>query len=278
MKPINKILVFALFAIAFAGCKKSFLDRPSNSQISSNNFYQSTADLRLATASLYGGAQWFTFQKESLLPLGDILSGNATFPWSGDIVQLYTRTITAQNPIISNGWSGLYNVVAQCNTVISAIQKAGPSISTADKNAAMAEARFIRAVAYYHLAVYWSAVPIIEDNAKLLANPLLSRNITSDVYKFVTNDLTYAAQNLPKTDQTGRVTTWSAQGMLGKVYLTLVKAAACVTRLCLTVPKNMQVTCVKTAVCRCCLAITTFSKRNLMTTPNHCSRFNGRRV
>lgn len=221
MKSINKILVFAVFAIAFAGCRKSFLDRPSNSQISSNNFYQSNADLRLATASLYGGSHWWSFHNQSLIPLGDILSGNATFPWNGDIVQLYTRTITAQNPIISNGWAGLYNVVAQCNTVINAIKNAGPSISTADKNAAMAEARFIRAVAYYHLAVYWGAVPIIEDNAKLLANPLLNRNITSDVYKFVTNDLTYAAQNLPKTDQTGRVTTWSAQGMLGKVYLTL---------------------------------------------------------
>jgi starch-binding outer membrane protein, SusD/RagB family len=221
MKPINKILVFAVFAIAFAGCRKSFLDRPSNSQISSNNFYQNTADVRLATASLYGGGQWFTFQKDAMLQLGDILSGNATFPWNGDIVQLYTRTVTAQNPIISNGWSGLYNVVAQCNTVISAIKKAGPSVSTADKNAAIAEARFIRAVAYYHLAIYWGAVPIIEDNAKLLADPLLPRNISSDVYKFVASDLTYAAQNLPKTDQTGRVTTWSAQGMLGKVYLTM---------------------------------------------------------
>lgn len=221
MKPINKILVFALFAVALAGCKKDFLDRPSNSQISSNNFYQSTADVRLATASLYGGAHWWHFQNTSMLPLGDILSGNATFPWNGDIVQLYTRTITAQNPIISNGWASLYNVVAQCNTVINAIKKAGPSVSTADKNAALAEARFIRAVAYYHLAVYWGAVPIIEDNGKLLADPLLSRNITSDVYKFVASDLTYASQNLPKTDQTGRVTTWSAQGMLGKVYLTM---------------------------------------------------------
>ena len=221
MKPINKILVLALLAVAFTACKKSFLDRPSNSQISSNNFYQSTADLRLATASLYGGSHWVPFHSQAMLTLGDILSGNAIFPWNGDIVQLYTRTITAQNGIVSSGWTGLYNVIAQCNTVISAIKKSGPSVSTADKNAAIAEARFIRAIAYYHLAVYWGAVPIIEDNAKLLADPLLNRNVVSDVYKFVANDLTYAAQNLPKTDQTGRVTTWSAQGMLGKVYLTM---------------------------------------------------------
>jgi hypothetical protein len=91
----------------------------------------------------------------------------------------------------------------------------------ADKNAAIAEAKFMRAVAYYHLAVYWGAVPIIEDNSKLIENPLLPRNIVSDVYKFAANDLTYAAQYLPNTDEKGRVTTWSAQGMLGKVYLTM---------------------------------------------------------
>jgi len=49
---------------------------------------------------------------------------------------------------------------------------------------------------------------------------LVNRNTVSDVYKFIANDLTFAAQNLPNTDVAGRVTTWSAQGMLGKVYLT----------------------------------------------------------
>jgi hypothetical protein len=222
MRSINKIIIILLYAAAIAGCKKSFLDRPSNSQISSNNFYQTTSDLRLATASLYGGSEWWQWHNSALIPLGDILSGNAYFQWYGDFVQLYTRTITAQNAVVSGGWTGLYNVVAQCNTVINAIQQqASSSISPTDKNAAIAEAKFIRAVAYYHLAMHWGAVPIIEDNSKLIQDPLLYRNIVSDVYKFITTDLTYAAENLPTSDEKGRVTTWSAQGMLGKVYLTM---------------------------------------------------------
>ncbi|MBT2560952.1 RagB/SusD family nutrient uptake outer membrane protein [Pedobacter sp. ISL-68] len=222
MKLINKIFIILLCAAAIVGCKKSFLDRPSNSQISSNNFYKTTADVRLATASLYGGAHWWQWNNGALIPLGDILSGTGSFQYSGDIVQLFTRTVTPQNGLVTNGWVGLYNTVAQCNTVISAIQQqADPSISEADKNAATAEAKFVRAMAYYNLAIYWGAVPIIEDNSKLIKDPLLNRNIVSDVYKFVAKDLTYAAQHLPKTDQKGRVTTWSAQGMLGKVYLTM---------------------------------------------------------
>lgn len=222
MRSINKIIVILVFAAAIAGCKKSFLDRPSNSQISSNNFYQTTSDLRLATASLYAGAEWWHWNRDAMLPLGDVLAGTGSFAYSTDLVQLFTRTITAQNSYVSSTWTGLYSIVAQCNTVINAIQQQAPStIPAADKNAAIGEAKFVRAVAYYYLAIYYGAVPIIEDNTKLIQNPLLYRNITSDVYKFAAKDLTYAAQYLPQTDVKGRVTTWSAQGMLGKVYLTM---------------------------------------------------------
>lgn len=222
MIHIKKIVLVVFVAASSMACNKSFLDRPSQSQISSDNFYKTTSDLRLATASLYGGSPWGIWHHEAYLPFGDILSGNAYFPWYGDWVQLYTRTITAGNSVMQGGWKGLYNLIGQCNTVINSIeQKADPSISASDKNAAIAEAKFIRGMAYYYLAMLWGPVPIIEDNSKLIQDPLVKRNIVSDVYKFIASDLTFAAQNLPLTDEKGRVTTWSAQGMLSKVYLTM---------------------------------------------------------
>jgi hypothetical protein len=203
-------------------CKKSYLDRPSQSQISADNFYKTTSELRLATASLYGGSPWGVWHHEAYLPLGDILSGNAYRQWNGDWMQLYTRTITAGNSVMQGGWKGLYNLIGQCNTVINSIeQRADKSISAADKNAALGEAKFIRGTAYYYLAMLWGAVPIIVDNSKLIQDPLVKRNIVSDVYKFVTNELDFAAKSLPAAGEKGRVTTWSAQGMLAKVYLTM---------------------------------------------------------
>jgi len=222
MKIYNKILILMLFATAIAGCKDSFLDRPSESKISSNNFYQSKEDLRLATANLYGGATWGKWNYEAYLPLGDILAGNLYYHWWGGWVQLSTRTITADNSVMQNAWSGLFSTVAQCNSTINGINQYAPSSITArDKNAALGEAKFVRAIAYYNLAILWGAVPIIEDNSKLINDPLLNRNNVADVYTFIVNDLTFAAKNLPATDVAGRVTTWSAQGLLGKVYLTM---------------------------------------------------------
>jgi hypothetical protein len=96
-------------------------------------------------------------------------------------------------------------------------EKADKSINDADKNAAIGEAKFIRGTAYYYLAMLWGAVPIIEDNSKLIQDPLLKRNVVSDVYQFVVNDLTFAANNLPRNDEKGRVTTGQRKECLQKL-------------------------------------------------------------
>jgi len=211
-----------LFVIALiTACSEDFLERPPLSQISAENFYRTKEDLRLATAALYGGKPWGEWNYTCYLPIGDVLSGNMVVGYWGDAVQLHTFTVTGMNGIMTANWKSMYKVIAHCNVTINAIRdKAPASIPEQDRNAAIAEARFIRAFAYYNLATLWGDVPIIEDNTKLITSPLVNKNQVSDVYQFVVNDLTFAANNLPETDSPGRLTTWSAQGMLAKVYLT----------------------------------------------------------
>lgn len=222
MRLIYRTIIPLLFVLVCTwGCRKNFLDRPSLSQITSDNFYQTASDLRLATAALYGGAVWFDYNAFPYLALGDILSGNLLQPYNPDLVQFTTFSITGDNGQLAGTWRSFYKMVGQCNITIRAIHdKAPATIPAKDINAALAEARFIRATAYFHLVQLWGAVPIIEDNTKLIDAALLHRNIVPDVYKFIVSDLTFAAQNLPASDATGRLTTWSAQGMLSKVYLT----------------------------------------------------------
>jgi hypothetical protein len=224
MKSIHKLFVLLLLLVAVTGCKKGFLDRPSKSQIASNNFYRTTKEIRLATANLYGGASCWQWHSNGILQFGDVLSGNGTTgQYQGtDNNELFAVNLSASNSFVKDAWTGLYILIGQCNNTILGIQQYAPAtVPATDKNAAIAEARFIRGYAYFNLVLHWGAVPIVEDNSKLIEQPLLNRIIVSDVYKFVTNDLTYAVQNLPVTDAAGRVTTWSAQGMLSKVYLTM---------------------------------------------------------
>jgi hypothetical protein len=211
-------LCLALFS---AGCSDSFLDRPPISQISADNFYQTTNDLRLATAALYGGKPWGEWNFNCFLPIGDVLSGNLAVNYWGDAVQLNTFAVTGSNEIMIANWKGMYKVIAHCNVTIKAIEEKAPaSIPEKDKLGAIAEARFLRAFAYYNLALLWRDVPIIKDNTELISTPLVHRNPLEDVFRFAANDLLFAAKNLPAKDAAGRLTTWSAQGMLSKVYLT----------------------------------------------------------
>ena len=222
MKLINKKTISMLFAIMFmVGCQSDFLDRPSQSDISTENFYQTKEEIRLATAALYGGVSWWEWNTTPYILIGDILSGNLVKNYYPAAEQLNTFTLSGSNDILGSAWKGLYIVVAHCNMTIKAIEENAPeTVSDADKNAAIGEAKFIRAMAYYHLAMLFGDVPIIEDNTLLVKSPLVNRNIVADVYQFVVNDLTFAAENLPTSDEPGRVTTWSAQGLLAKVYLT----------------------------------------------------------
>jgi hypothetical protein len=220
MKLIKINILSLVVIIMISGCKKDFLNRPPLSQITTDNFYKSTSDLRLATAAIYA-QPWFDWNYFPFLGIGDIMSGNMLQPYNASLVQFTTFSITGNNEYVTNSWRCFYKIAAHCNVNIKAINTQVPdSVSAKSKNAALGELKFLRATVYFHLAQLWGAVPIIEDNDKLISNPLVPRNKLTDVYKFIINDLRFASTYLPTSDVPGRVTTWSAQGMLAKVYLT----------------------------------------------------------
>jgi hypothetical protein len=220
MKLIRITIFLAAILIWISSCKKAFLDRPPLTGITTDNFYKSSADLRLATAAIYA-QPWFYWNNFPILGIGDVMSGNLLQPYNAALVQFTTFSITSDNTYIEQAWKSFYDIVAHCNVNIKTINTKLPdSVSVKSKLGALGELRFLRATAYFHLVQIWGSVPIIEDNDKLTANPLVPRHQITDVYKFIINDLRFATANLPTADQPGRVTTWSAQGMLAKVYLT----------------------------------------------------------
>src|SRR5665647_1950504 len=155
MKSIYKIIIPLLLLVALAGCDKGFLDRPSQSQISANNFYQTADEMRLATSNLYG-PPWGQWNNSAFLNLGDVLSGNGTSgQYQGaDQLQLFSHSLSASNGYANSAWVGLYNIIGQCNNTILGIQQNAPAtVALTDKNAAIAEARFIRGVAYFYLSL-----------------------------------------------------------------------------------------------------------------------------
>ncbi|KAA3439453.1 RagB/SusD family nutrient uptake outer membrane protein [Rufibacter hautae] len=213
-------LIGALAALSvFSGCSEEFLDRPPQDTLVDANFYQTDQQVLAATAPLYS-VVWKDYIDQANFKLGDIRGGTVFRAWGDRDHTLFNTT--SVSPDNGSAYRAFYVVIGQANMAIANINKyAGAGVSPEIKNHALAEARFMRATAYTHLVSNYGAVPIIEDNIAVLQNATLVRNTVESVWEFITRDYQFAAQNLTASAvEPGRITKWSAEGMLARTYLT----------------------------------------------------------
>ncbi|HSJ68835.1 MAG TPA: RagB/SusD family nutrient uptake outer membrane protein [Anditalea sp.] len=223
MKIYNNIRNIAMGAALILGgtmaCSPDFLDRPPLDAIVDANFYQNDDQVLSASAPLYN-IVWFAYNDKASHGLGDARGGVLT---SGSYqLQNVRFNTTGETPENGDAWRSFYNVVAQSNSMINNINTfAGEAVTNRIKNHALAEGRFMRALAYSYLVQNYGPVPIITNNTTLLQDTTLTRHTEESVWQFIIKDLRFAAENLPaQSIQRGRLNQWSAEGMLAKMYLT----------------------------------------------------------
>ncbi len=220
MKKIQyKIYWLGLAAVVFASCKKSFLEKPPTDSIVDAGFYKTDEQVMAGTASLYNRV-WFDYNDKAFYNLGDFRAGT-TYSAYNDRGNVLFNT-TPQNGENNAAWRAFFNVVAQSNLTIVNINKyAGEGVSAGVKKTAIAEARFMRALAYRYLVMNWGEVPVITNNLDYLSDTSLRKNTVPSIWRFITREMRAVAEDLPATAmQPGRVTRWSAEGMLARFYLT----------------------------------------------------------
>jgi hypothetical protein len=221
MKKIHIKRIFLFVALSFLGtsCSDDFLNKEPNDLITKENFYKTEDDFKAATAPLYNKV-WFDFNDKFYYGLGDGRSYNLYAPYSDYIYPFADLTETGLTGPLVSAWGSLYNVVQQSNNVIIGIE--GSSVDAATKNKYIAEARFMRGTAYWYLASLWGNVIISTDPGTLVQNPVVNTNPTKDVYEFAVRDMEFAAKYLPEAaPQAGRLTKYSAFGMLSRLYLSV---------------------------------------------------------
>jgi hypothetical protein len=222
MNKIKHIHYFTLVLLAFAamaGCKKSFLEKPPLSSIVDANFYKTDDQVMAGTSLLYSEV-WFDYNDKAMYNLGDFRGGTTYSAWNDRGNVMFNTT--GDNGENGASWRAFYNVVGQANLFLYNIERyGGPNVSPAVKKTAIAEARFMRALAYRFLVMNWGPVPIIENNFDKLFDSTITRNTVPSIWRFITREMRAAAEDLPVSSmQEGRLTKWSAEGMLARFYLT----------------------------------------------------------
>lgn len=224
---MKRFLSTALLACSMLGGMTScedFLTVEPADKLVADNYYTSTEMVRSQTKVLYGAYIWSGFFFNYNWKL-DMLAGDMYYTYDQE-GQFFFGTYNAGNQYILEGWKGLYNVISQANSVINDMPApaAKNGVAQADINAAVGEARVVRAFCYYQLAEAWHDAPIIENNSKMIANNQLAspRHTQKSIYQFIINDLDEAAKALPETDADAqRATQVTARALRAKVLVTM---------------------------------------------------------
>ncbi len=219
MKTKYTIIAAMMILCLAAGCSDEFLERPPQDALVDVAFYQTDEQVLAATAGLYS-AVWKDYIDKANFKLGDFRGGTVYRAW-GDRDHVLFNT-TSVSPDNSDAYRSFYVIIGQSNLTIQNIKTyAGSGVSERIRNYAIAEARFMRATAYTHLVCNYGPVPIIENNLEHLGGPKLRRNTVESIWEFITRDYEFAAEHLTDVPPAaGRLSKWSAEGMLARTWLT----------------------------------------------------------
>jgi len=233
----TKITCIALLAIALNGCN-NMLDVKPNSFSSGSNYYTSEAQVLRAVNGCYGLMQ--DLYTGDYWAMSEMRADNTNYQYDESDRGAQQREeideflITPTNNYVNNVWSQLYRNIQQTNVILTRID-AVKFANEATKKQYTGEAKFIRALYYFHLVRLFGGVPLL---VKEVAGPeeasTPKKASVAEVYAQIIADATDAAANLPATyssSETGRATKGAALTLLGDVYMTMKDYPKAVTTL-----------------------------------------------
>jgi len=215
------IYALAIMIVMLASCSKDFIDRPSLSGLTVSNYYNTADEVRAATSTLYSGLAWGGYENRAMDAIADLMSGNE-FTYNTDDVPFRLFTISATSVRLSAAWGAFYKVGGWTSSLIATFeQKKADGGNAAILDPAIAECHFLRGVTYFYIARIWGDAPIVTDPGTIAISGKFNIPLyyQADVLRFAREELEMAEAGLPETDVPGRVTKYSAKGMLAKLYL-----------------------------------------------------------
>ena len=222
--------VLALGLPAATGCTEKFLDETPRDQLTTVNFYRNEADAILATNAAYAQLNRGGQYNYALWGIGDIMSDNSNTGGGGgsdgaEEQQLDNFNIPTTNPMTTRLWGGCYVGIGAANLVLQKVPGIA-NMSPAIRSRCLGEARFLRAKYYFDLVRAFGDVPLLTTPPASPAEAAIPRTPAAQVYTQIVSDLEQASIDLAANESylgadLGRVTKWSAVGLLAKVQLTL---------------------------------------------------------
>ncbi len=213
-------IILAAFLIILSGCERDFdAINPNAPTIAS--FWTSSDDAVKGVNAVYGTFYRTPGLYSRWIYYHGILKSDEGFGSGGDggLNNLMRFNQTNYNDgLTALTWETFYVGIFRANQVIANV----PAIQMNEtlKKRVIAEAKFLRALFYFNLALYYGNPPLLLTPSQPTDVP--PNATTAETYIQVANDLNEAIPDLPVSytgDDLGRATKGAAYAMLGKTYL-----------------------------------------------------------
>jgi starch-binding outer membrane protein, SusD/RagB family len=241
-----RLVTAAAAALLLAGAGCGDLTVAPKSTITSGNIFDDPSSYRSFLAKLYGGLsltgqsgpdgsadiqgidEGFSQYLRGYWQLQELPTDEAIIGW-GDIglPELNSQLWSASNPFVLAMYSRIFYQVALANQFLRETtdeKLAGRSNVTADLRTQIqqyrAEARFLRALSYYHAIDLFGNVPLVDENFDLTALP--EQGTRAEVFAFVESEFRAIRTQLPATSRGanyGRASQGAVDMVLAKLYL-----------------------------------------------------------
>ncbi|MGZ3763680.1 MAG: RagB/SusD family nutrient uptake outer membrane protein [Mucilaginibacter sp.] len=195
------VLSFLALLIVFQSCKKSFLDvNPAGNQ-SAATFWRNQADATSAINAMYANLHEWTniaFAPIAVESMGSEDVDKGSSPTDAAFMNdFHNFTANSGEGQISDFWGGEYKTINLANQILDNV----PAISmdATLKTRYLAEAKFIRAYAYFRLVRAFGGVPLRLHVPKVASEYNIPRAPKAQVWAAIETDLTDAASVLPQT-------------------------------------------------------------------------------
>ncbi|TAD86011.1 MAG: RagB/SusD family nutrient uptake outer membrane protein [Bacteroidetes bacterium] len=226
----NVILFLSLLMFLGLGCSKDFLNKTSLSQIAEASFWKDERDAQLAVNGIYDALQNRVIYSGTLnnfraaaFPIFDALGDNCYGSYKFEGPGLFMESnIDPTDDWFRTLWSGLYRGIVRANVAIENISAMPNSVFPPSRKADLiAQAKFLRALLYSNLAIYYEDVPLIL-KSQTVAEASVPKNPFAEIRDSVIKDLTEAIVDLPisrPAAQRGYATRGAALGLLARFQL-----------------------------------------------------------
>lgn len=224
---IRKYITILLIGIIATSCS-DFLEPEPSSSITSQNYYTTIDELETGLMGAYDAIQGDgSYDKDSNhgvqyeFYITEMRSGNTATKIAdpddfSDAGQFESFDVLPTNGFVANYYSSYYQVITRANVVLDNLGNVND-----DTSAIEAEAKFIRAYAYFNLVRLFGDIPLVDrlilPTDKETQFTRVDKNI---IYDLIVSDLETAVDGLNNNYRT-RASKAAAQGLLAKVYLTL---------------------------------------------------------